>query len=268
MGRALEIISGFNATSTLAFQPVTNSAPNTTAIRNYPDSSSAHLIQAWLQSAGGNDVQMRITSPRMHDNVGIQLQSTDNFAEPLMADDAKEMVYAQDVLNVSISDPGVGNVVVETCMIHYDNLPGSDSRLYSWAEIKPRIRHLMGIPVTITTGGTAGEYSGAATINSLVDQLKANQDYAILGYNVDTAGVSVATIGITSADFANLRIGGPAIVTPIETRQWFVNESEKLGVGIIPVFNAANKNTTIVDCVDTATATTFNVTFNCALLTT
>lgn len=270
MGRALEVISGFNAVSTAAFQTVANSAPNTTSIRNFADPATAQLIQAWM--AGGGDsanTVLRITSPRLHDNVvGIELTPGLNRARRMIPPWANELVYAQDTLQVAISDPGVGNVVVETLLINYDNLPGSAARLYSWDEIKPRIRFLMGIPVTIVSGATAGQYSGAAAINSLVDQLKANQDYAILGYQVEEAGATIATVGITSADFANFRLGGPASLDPIETRGWFIDLSNDLGLGCIPVFNAANKNTTIVDVIDTATATTFNIVFNCALLTT
>lgn len=270
MGRALEVVSGFNAVSTLAFQAVTNSAPNTQAIRNYPDPSTAQIVQAWM--AGGGDFAnavLRVTSPRMHDNViGMEFNGGSNKAKRLIAPWAKERVYAQDVLTVAISDPGVGNVAVESLLIHYDDLPGTDARLFSWAEIKPRIRHLLGIPVTIVSGATAGQYSGAAAINSLADQLKANQDYAILGYQVMEAGTTFATVGIQSADFGNLRIGGPASLDPIETRGYFIDLSEDLGIGCIPVFNAANKATTLVDVIDVAAATTATIIFNCALLTT
>lgn len=270
MGRALEVISGFNAVSTAAFQAVTNSAPNTQSIRNFPDPATAQIAQAWM--AGGGDFAngvLRITSPRLHDNVvGIELTGGSAKSKRMLPPWANELVYAQDTLNVAISDPGVGNVVVESLLINYDNLPGSAARLYSWEEIKPRIRFLMGIPVTIVSGATPGQYSGAAAINSLVDQLKANQDYAILGYQVEEAGASFATIGITSADFANFRLGGPATLDAIETRGYFIDLSNDLNMGCIPVFNAANKNTTIVDVIDVATATTANVIFNCALLTT
>lgn len=270
MGRVMELISGFNAVSTAAFQTVTNSAPNTTAIRNFSDPATAQLVQAWMAGSGDEaNAVLRITSPRLHDNVvGIELTPGLNKARRMIPPWASELVYAQDQLLVAISDPGVGNVVVESLLLNYDNMQGGSARLHTWAEIKPRIRFLMSIPVTITTGGTAGQYSGAVAINSLVDQLKANQDYAILGYQVEEAGATVCTVGITSADFSNYRIGGPASLDPIETRGWFIDLSNDLGLGCIPVFNAANKNTTIVDVIDTATATTFNIIFNCALLTT
>lgn len=268
MGRALEVVSGFNAVSTAAFQTVTNSAPNTTAVRNFPDPATAQLVQAWMSGTGDfANAVLKVTSPRMHDNViGMEFTGGANKPKRMMSCFANEVLYAQDTPTVAISDPGVGNVACESLLYHYDNLPGTDARLYSWPEISARIRYLMSIPVAVTSGGTAGQYSGAVAINSLVDQLKANQDYAILGYQTEEAGTTFNTVGITSADFGNLRLGGPASLDPIETRDYFIDLSNDLGIGCIPVFNAANKNTTIVDVQDTSTAVTATIIFYCALL--
>jgi len=279
MGRALEVISGFVASSTTApvFTPVTNAAGNTTAIRNYPDSSRADIIQAWiLGDTSAVENELRITSPRMHDNVvGITLIGGDQASPtipgagaPLMSSYVNELVYAQDVLTVALAEAGATNQQNESLLVYYQNLPGTDARLATWPEIKPRVRHQLGVEVAITTGGTPGEYGGAVAINALDDQFKANQDYAILGYTCDAIGVSVSTLGITSADFGNLRLGGPVSVPAIETRDWFIRLSEDLGEPCIPIFNAANKATTIVDAVDTVAASTFTVTLLLALLTT
>lgn len=279
MGRALEVISGYVASSTAfpTFTPVTNAPGNTTAIRNYPESSRADVIQAWIKGdTSVAEPELRITSPRMHDNVvGITLIDGDTSAGtppgvggPLLSSYANELVYAQDVLTVALAEGGSTNQMNESLLVYYQNLPGTDARLASWPEIKARIRHQLGVEVAITTGGTAGEYGGAVAINALDDQFKANQDYAILGYTTDAVGATVSTIGITSADFGNLRIGGPNPNLNGITRDWFICLSEDLGEPCIPIFNAANKATTIVDAVDTATATTFTVTFLMALLTT
>lgn len=269
MGRALEVRSGFNAVSTLAFQPVTDSGADTTAIRNYPDGSRADLVQAWVNSAGGTDVSLQVKSPRMHDNVdGITMLAPNQEPKRILPTYLSELVYAQDVLEVSLSDPGVGNVVVESLLFHYTNLPGTDARLEQWATVSPRVRHMLGVPVALTSGATPGQYSGAVPINNTVDQFKANQDYAILGATVATAGASFTTIGITCADFGNLRIGIPASIDPIETRDYFIDLSNDVGFGCVPIWNAANKGNFIVDVVDTAAATTATVTFLMALLTT
>jgi hypothetical protein len=265
----MELISGSNAVSTLAFQQVANAAPNVTQIRNFA-SGRAFVTNAWLQSAaGGADVVLQVKSPQGHDNVtGLMMGTQDQVVKRLMPGYAELEVFAQDNLDVSISDPGVGNVCVESLLVDYENLPGGDARLASWAEVSPRIKRLLGVRVNLTSGGTAGQYGGAVAINALDDQFKANQDYAILGYSVDTAGATIASIGIQSADFANYRLGGPASLDAIETRDLFVQMGEERGVGCIPLFNAANKFNTIVDCLDVATATSFQVVFNLAWLTT
>src|SRR4051794_7709095 len=141
MGRALEVISGYNAVSTAAFQTVTNAAPNTTAVRNFPDPATAQLVQAWMSGTGDTaNAVLKVTSPRMHDNV-IGIELTGGAAKPkrMMSSFANEVLYAQDTPTVAISDPGVGNVVCESLLYHYDNLPGTDARLYSWPEISARI---------------------------------------------------------------------------------------------------------------------------------
>lgn len=269
MGRALEVRSGFNAVSTAAFQPVTDSGADTTAIRNYPDGSRADLVQAWANSVGGAGVQLQVKSPRMHDNVdGITLETPNNVAARIMPDNVSELVYAQDILEVSLADPGIGNVCVESLLFHYTNLPGTDARLEVPEAVKPRIRHLLGVPVALTSGATPGQYSGAVPITANVDQFKANQDYAILGYQLEGVGVTFATIGITCADFGNLRIGMPGSTDPRETRNYFGELSADIGFGCIPIWNAANKGNFIVDVIDAAAATTATVTFLMALLTT
>lgn len=269
MGRAMELISGSVDVSTLAFQQVENAAPNVTQIRNFA-SGRAHVTNAWVNSgAGAHDVVLQVKSPQGHDNVtGLMLGTQDQVVKRLMPGYAELEVFAQDNLEVSISDPATAHVVVESLLVDYENLPGGDARLATWAEVEPRIKRLLGCRVNLTSGADAGEYSGAVAINALDDQFKANQDYAILGYSVDTAGASIATIGIQSADFANYRLGGPASLDSIETRDLFVQMGEERGVGCIPIFNAANKFNTIVDCLDVTTATTFQVVFNLAWLTT
>lgn len=269
MGRALEVRSGFNAVSTALFQPVTDSGADTTAIRNYPDGARADLVQAWGNGTGDASVQLQVKSPRMHDNVdGITLEMPKNRAARIMPDNVSELVYAQDVLEVSLADAGVGNVVAESLLFHYSNLPGTDARLEVPAAVTPRIRHLLGVPVTLTSGGTPGQYSGAVPINNDVDQFKANQDYAILGYQLQNGGLTFSTIGITCADFGNLRIGMPGSIDPIETRNFFGELSADIGFGCVPIWNAANKGNFIVDVLDVAAGTTAVVTFLMALLTT
>lgn len=263
MPLAMEVISGYATNPSTTFTQLTMAGTDSASVRNFPNGSAAYIFDQW--SAGTTGGYIRTVSPRLHDNVaGITKRRTAATTRGLWSHYDREMLYPQDTLGLYITG-GSSETDVMSTLIYYDDLPGSAARLSTWNEIAPRALHLSGVQVTITSGGTAGVYSGAVAINSVQDQFKANTDYAILGYEVQTA---VATIGIKSADFANLRVGGPGTTEAIETRSWFVSLSERIGKAAIPVFNAANRYNTIVDCIDTTTATTFNVTFQCLELST
>jgi len=255
MGKALEIISGFDAAPAGTFQSLTPNTGDSFSVRNFPASSRAYIFDEWSLSVGGV-ANVRTRSPRLHDNVtAIERITPNGVSRALLTSYERELLYPQDTLIIEDTS-AAASLVGLTTLIYYEDLPGTSARLYHWAELEPRILHLYGIPVAITTGGTAGDYEGAVAINATDDQLKANTDYAILGWASDT---ELQTVGIRSADFGNLRVGGPGTVEQIETRDWFVRMDALIGRPAIPVFNAANKSNTIVDVVDSAAAGSANL---------
>jgi hypothetical protein len=260
MGLAMEIITG-RAANPSTYTAVTMATGDSATVRNYPSPNSAWFVDAW--ALGATKGNIRIRSPRLHDNVqGLKASFAAASPVPLLTGYQKEMLYAQDNLTIEIIDAGTETDMLSMLM-YYQDLPGTNARLYNWSEIKPRIVHLMGTEVDLTTGGTAGDYGGATAINATFDQFKANTDYAILGYVTDTA---MCSVGIRSADFGNLRVGGPGTNAKIETRDWFTRLSDTLQAPTIPCFNAANKANTLVDVVHNATSTAVTVTFLCAQL--
>jgi hypothetical protein len=263
MGKAMEVVSGFATNPSTTFTALTMGTGDSASVRNFPNNARAYIFDQWAY--GTTAGYIRTTSPRIHDNVeGITLRHGAATTRSLWSEYDKELLYPQDTLSFSITG-GASETDVMTSLIYYEDLPGTDARLYNWTEIDARALHLSGVRVSITSGGTAGQYSGSVAINSLVDQFKANTDYAILGYQVQTA---VATIGIKSADFGNLRVGFPGTTEVIDTRSFFVDLNRQIGKPTIPVFNAANAGNTIVDCIDFTTATTFVVTLECLELST
>lgn len=255
MGHAMEVVSAFVTNPGATVSPTTIATGDSFAVRNFNPGAVAYLCDIWGQQATKGIVRVR--SPRLHDNVqGIRLQNAAATPQPLLADDLYIPLYAQDTLTVEQSGDAADTDCV-SWLNYYTDLPGTNARLYTWEEIKPRIVQVMGTEVDITTGGTKGQYGGAVTINSTFDQFKANTDYAILGYLCDTA---ISTLGIKCADFGNLRLGGPGSTQRLETRDWFIRNDKSLPFPCIPVFNAANKGNCVVDVVANVTATaTVNV---------
>lgn len=260
MGAAMEIITG-RASNPASYTAVTMATNDSATVRNFPQGAKADLLNMW--ALGATKGSVRVRSPRLHDNVqGIKANFAAATPVPLLCEYNTEDLYAQDNLTIEIIDAGTETDMVSLLMF-YSEMPGAQARLYNWAEIAPRIQHVMGTEVDITTGGTAGDYGGAVAINNTFDQFKANVDYAILGYVTDTAMLSV---GIRSADFGNFRIGGPGTNNKIDTRNWFVDLARTSGKPTVPVFNAANKANTLVDVVHNATGTAVVVTLLCAQL--
>lgn len=263
MPKALQVVSGFAASPGATFTPVTMATGDSAAIRNFQPPNRAWLWDQWAQGAAGGFTRTR--SPRMHDNVfGITNIYAPAVVRSLLTGTERDILYAQDTLTLEITGDGSDTDGVSS-LIYYEDLPGTAARLYSWEEIQPRILHEMRVLVAVTSGGTKGNYGGATPINSLQDQFKANTDYAIVGY---ATSAECQTVGITSSDFGNLRLGGPGCLEAIETRDWFLKLSRDIGTGCIPVFNAANKSNTVVDIIKNTTATAVNISFICLELAT
>jgi hypothetical protein len=174
-------------------------------------------------------------------------------------------MYATDTLIVEQSGPAAaGEFGVVALLQYYDDLQGADARLFSPEDVLPRIEHLHGVACNVTTGATAGDYSGTQTLVADQDTLKADTEYAVLGYLVSG---ELAIVGIRGTETANLRIGGPGPLDPDVTAEWFVDLSRLLGKPCIPVFNSNNRGNITVDVASVLAATAYTVTFILAELT-
>lgn len=263
MGLAMEVISGSVTNPSTAFTQLTMAPNDSATVRNFNQGDNAWMLDQW--ALGATKGLIRTISPRLHDNVqGITLAYAAALPVPLWSAYAREKLYPQDNLGL-YQTGGASEVDMSTSLMYYSNLPGTSARLFTPAEVMSRALHQSGVQLALTTGGTAGQYGGSVAINATQNQFKANTDYAILGYVTDTA---VGTIGIRSADFGNLRVGGPGTNNKIETRDWFTRLSDTYGLPMVPVFNAANVSNTIVDCCTTQTSTGIVITFECIELST
>jgi len=202
------------------------------------------LVQAWAdnQTAG----VLRIRSPKLHDNVqGIRYKVTASDTVPLLPWGAPQRLYPTDVLSADLTGSATaGDIESAALLIQYDDLPGVAGRFITHDEVNKRSVNVLTVENTIATG-TAGGWSGSEAINAEFDLFKANTDYALIGYVVDTECLA---IGWRGADTGNLRVGGPGHETLRHvTADWFMRLSRGYGVPAVPVFNSLNKAGISVD---------------------
>ena len=253
MGAALQVVSGRVTNPGGTVTAMTPATGDSFAVQNFNDPAVARLVSAWALGANATGGELSIHSPKMHDNIqGIRTKWLSAQSSPLLPLWADQPLYAQDTLVVASSGGGA-ETDGASFLAYYSDLPGANARLFTWSEIKARIRNMLTNEVSITTGGTVGDYGGGVAINSLFDLLKANTDYAILGYLTDTM---VQTVGVRGPDTSNFRVGGPGTNGRIDTRSWFIELSGAQDLPLIPVFNAANKGATIIDLVHNAAGST------------
>ena len=219
-------------------------AGNSLTIRSTGQDAVIRLLQAWADSqVAGN---LRIRSPRMHDNVqGLRLRHVASEVQPLLPAAFKEQLFPQDDLVAEMTGSATASDIETACLlIYYSDIPGIAARFITPEELAARGRHVLTVENSIATG-TAGGYSGEEALNAEFDLLKANTDYALPGYLVSAECAAVRWRGV---DLGNLGVGGPGNETrPDLTHNWFERLSIEAGVPLIPVINATNVAGILVD---------------------
>jgi hypothetical protein len=228
------------------------------AIRSSNGLPSAYLFGIWAMMGAAADLS--IFSPRMHDDVhGIQLRVQASKSDPLFDYAQDQAMYSQDTPTVqSVFGSAPSNAVAEQAgyNIYYDDLPGISANLMSWAQVESQIISFYGVKVSCTSSATPGALGAGSAINSVYDNFKANQRYALLGYQVSA---ECGNVSVQGSDTGNLQIGGPGSIAPIETRRYFIDISNASGRSCIPVINSANKASTNVFVSHTTASTTIIV---------
>jgi len=255
-GPALEVISGFVTAPGAALTAWTMSGQDSLQVRYSDPSKMVRLLSAWFKNQVAGAFQ--ITSPRMHDNVtGYHAQIVAAATRTRWPFGLMQQLYQNDILSVKQSGSGVGGQIeLGSMLVYYDDLPGCSARFIDTPTLKKRMRNLVTVKNALVTIAT-GAYGGSQAINTTDDQFKANTDYALIGYLVDTI---CGTIGWRSADTGNLRVGGPGNQIDAEiTHDWFIRLSDWQGMPCIPVFNSAAKQSIQVDATQDQAATAVNV---------
>jgi len=272
MGLALETIIGYNGnlTGSTTFDALTAGSNATFTVRSFVDGSSAYLEDVYA-SNDDSIFQLSIKSPRMHDQVkglllaGTNLSTTNEQVftpQPLIPGKHVQRLYSTDVLSVTANGTAA-DVMNAAFNVRYDNLGGIAARLVTYDQIFPLIVNTVGILTQPVPSGTAGQWGAGYVFNSGDNRLKADTDYAVLGY---TTTRTVTAISIVGTDTGNLYIGGPGGYSAEITADYFVNNGIKYGRPSIPVLNSNNAGSTTVQIADILTSGTPNVTWILAQL--
>lgn len=241
MGVAFEVITGRVDNTAGTLTEVTPGNADSFAVRSFPFEAGAWLEGLWAQSVAAQVVRVR--SPRLHDNVqGIRYRTIADTPRNFLSDWSRQRLFPQDELVVETASGGA-DTTTAALLIYYADLPGISARLTTWEQIEPMIENLLTVEVDVAAAATVGDWSAGTALTNFTDLLKRNVDYAILGYQTEE---NVAAIGIRGSDTGNLRVGGPGTTEAIETRDWFVSLTRRMGTPHIPIVNAANKDNTLI----------------------
>lgn len=267
MGYARETIVAYNGslTGSTTFDALTANSNQSFTIRSFADGATAYLEDIW-QASAAHPILMSIKSPRMHDDVlGIETASTplgvgsgsaDFNPQNSLPGFLTQQLYATDVLSVTVNGTSTDKAV-GVFNVRYSNLGGVNADMFTWTQIQPLIRNLVGILIQPQASGTVGVLGTGVALNSTSSRLKANVDYAILGYQ---CSIPVAAMVINGVNTGNLNVGGPGNWDISETGSFFVDRSLRYNVPAIPVVNANNAGGTFISVADIVASTHPNVT--------
>lgn len=241
---AIDTVVGTVTNTSSVLTAVSFDSGDSGTVRNFAQTDAAYLER--VTRVGASSGAVRILSPLLHDNVrGITFTTGESPTHFAMPQQRGEKLNPQDQLTVQVSG-GATETDLAALSIYYTNLPGASPRLFNWADIMPLIAHIKPMEVDVTNSATKGVWTDTV-ITTTEQLLKANTDYAVLGYIVDVAG---GMVGIKGTETGNLRVAGPATVLTDTTTHFFVEWSQREGTPHIPVFNAANAGSTFVSTCD------------------
>jgi len=222
--------------------------------------SGITLEQVWAYNATGGF--LRIRSPNLHDNTqGIRMRAPKANAGIILPYAVKEELQETETLIVETTG-GASETDYVFSLLHYNQLPGQNANLYQWAQIEPEIEKIMGVEVAAKTG-TVTKWGAPVAIDTSMNLFRAPARYAILGYQLS---VEVGAVCVSGGGIGELRQGGPGVILPDLTNEWFVRLSEETGQAAIPVFSSMNVGAVNVELGGGTSELESKVTFLCAKL--
>lgn len=251
MGVVLDDITAFkDALTGGAFETLAAADGESLSIRWLGDGTRVTLLEAW----GGNNAslcQFSIRSPLLHDNTrGIRLSHM--FNPTLSGADGNPQIYLPpywkqpyeptDTLIVEALGTAADDVTFSQ-LLKYDSPSIQGARLMGHSEVESRLKNLVGILVTPSPHATTSTYGTAEAIDTDDNRLKANTDYALLGFQTT---LPFTTLGIFGPDTANFTIPMPGHWDEKVTSGWFYDMARRWSEPLIPIINSNNKGVTFV----------------------
>ena len=249
------------STNAAALTAATAANGDSAGVRAFKDGASATLENVFLQGASAPR-RVRLLSPRLHDNVtGLNLQALENPTEFLIAAELSQVLYSADVLTVQM-DAAASSDTVSALSIYYSDLPGINANLMTWDQIRGAIIDVKPVEVDVTSSATIGQWSDTV-ITTTDNQLKANYNYAVLGF---TESANLLCVGIKGPATGNLRVCCPAASPTLRLTDYFVFQSQQGNRPYIPVFNANDRAGTFISVAANTASVNSNVFMICARL--
>jgi hypothetical protein len=257
----------FEIISVTATQPNTGAAGVVTAtldkltIGNATESKGVYIIAGWgsRQTAGYS----QFYTPSAHDTSrGYRTYLPAAVGTLSLPLGARIPLTPQEVLQSNLSGSNTsGDIELDSWLVWYGDQPGISARLLSPDEVARRTERVTSVCSTITAVATGAYAEEAMSTDS--DLLKANRDYAVLGFSSDLAAHALT---IKGPDLGNVRVGCPGVLRPELTASWFVLLSRAQGKNLIPVINSGNRANTLLGFSANENAANTTVTAHLALL--
>lgn len=233
---AIDTVAFFSTQGAAAPFPVAlNPAPgDSLSVRNYPQGQTAS-VEALIYSAGGGQ-KVRLVSPNLHDNqTGLTFEPAEVPSQFLVPQDAAVTVQANDTLSVYGGIAAAGTIA-GALQVYYTQLPAISQRLHSWGDISGNYKYIKSVEVDLAAVAV-GAWTDTLVTNT-ENQLHANKDYAVLGYQCNQA---IDVVGFKGSATGNLRVCGPGATSTLDITEYFVYMSERNQQPYIPVFNSDDR---------------------------
>lgn len=247
MGVAIDTVLAFSTQGAASAFP-TALAPATgdsMTVRAF-DSPAWAKLESVIYDAGGSE-KFRLLSPMLHDNVtGITLEPKEIPAMHAFPRQVGVNLVSGDTLTAQGGIAAAGTIVAGLS-VYYSNLRGQAARLHSWGDIQGNIKNIKTVEVDLNAVAV-GAWTDTL-VNKTEDQLHAHSDYAVLGYEPNTA---IDIVGVKGQETGNLRVCGPGNTNTLDTSEYFIAMSVQQGTPHIPVFNADNKGSFYVSAAHSA----------------